>query len=154
MITVAFIYFYENEVDYQVVETGLGGRLDATNILIPDISIITSISRDHTKILGDSILDISKEKAGIIKRGVPVVLAPQYYAHEVIPVVKDIAQELDAQFINVCEMYRYDIESVSLEGQKISVYGRYYDYKFSLPLLGVHQVENAMTAIASVESLI
>lgn len=153
MITMAFIYFYENEVDYQVVETGLGGRLDATNIVVPDISIITSISRDHTKILGDSILDISKEKSGIIKSGVPVVLAPQHYTHEVIPVVKDIAQGLDAQFIDVCEMYRYDVESVSLEGQRISVSGRYYDYKFSLPLLGLHQVENAMTAIASVESL-
>jgi dihydrofolate synthase/folylpolyglutamate synthase len=153
IITMAFVYFYENKVDYQVVETGLGGRLDATNIVVSDISIITSISRDHTKILGDSILEITKEKSGIIKNRVPIVLAPQYYAHEVIPVVKDIAQGLNAPLIDVNEMYQYGVESVSLEGQSISVYGRHYDYEFTLPLLGLHQAENAMTAIASAESL-
>ena len=153
ILTAAFIYFYNNRVDYQVVETGLGGRLDATNILIPEVSIITSISLDHTKILGDSISEITNEKSGIIKNNTPVILAPQYYESEVIPVVKYIAQSREAPFINVSDMYRYDIESLSIEGQLISVYGKYFEYKFLLPLLGLYQSENAVTAIAAIESL-
>jgi dihydrofolate synthase/folylpolyglutamate synthase len=154
MVTAAFVYFYNNHVDYQVVETGLGGRLDATNILIPEMSIITSISLDHTEILGDSILEIAREKAGIIKNNIPVILAPQYYYNEVFDVVENMARSLDAPFVNVLDSYKYDIESLSIKGQIVCVSGKYFNYKFSLPLLGLYQVENAITAIASIESLI
>ena len=74
---VAFLYFAEQKVDYAVIETGLGGRLDATNIIHPKLSVITSISLEHCDILGDSIEEIAKEKAGIIKTGIPVVLGPK-----------------------------------------------------------------------------
>ena len=154
ILTAAFIYFYNNRVDYQVVETGLGGRLDATNILMPEVSIITSISLDHTKILGDSISEITNEKSGIIKNNIPVILAPQYYESEVIPVVKYTAQSQEATLTNVADVYQYDIESVSIEGQLINVYGKYFEYKFLLPLLGLYQSENAVTAIAAVEALL
>ena len=72
----AFLYFAENQVDFAVIETGLGGRLDATNILKPELSVITSISLEHTEFLGETLEEIAQEKAGIIKPGVPVILGP------------------------------------------------------------------------------
>jgi dihydrofolate synthase / folylpolyglutamate synthase len=72
----AFLYFAEQKVDIAVIETGLGGRLDATNVITPRLSIITSISLEHTEILGDTVEKIAGEKAGIIKPGVPVILGP------------------------------------------------------------------------------
>lgn len=74
MTAMALLYFAEQKVDIALIETGLGGRLDATNILMPQLSVITSIGLDHTEILGDSIAAIAREKAGIIKAGVPVVI--------------------------------------------------------------------------------
>ena len=73
----AFWYFARQEVDIAVIEVGLGGRLDATNVITPLVSVITSISRDHTFVLGDTLSAIATEKGGIIKPGIPVVLAPQ-----------------------------------------------------------------------------
>lgn len=73
----AFLYFYKEGIDYGVIEVGLGGRLDSTNVIIPILSMITSISYDHINILGDTIEKITYEKAGIIKDGIPVVLYPQ-----------------------------------------------------------------------------
>ena len=73
MTAMALLYFSEQKVDIALIETGLGGRLDATNILNPQLSVITSIGLDHTEILGNSIAAIAREKAGIIKAGVPVV---------------------------------------------------------------------------------
>jgi len=70
----AFEYFKETNVDFAVIETGLGGRLDATNVITPLASVITSISLEHTNILGDSIEAIASEKAGIIKKGVPAFI--------------------------------------------------------------------------------
>ncbi|MFA5832986.1 MAG: folylpolyglutamate synthase/dihydrofolate synthase family protein [Bacteroidota bacterium] len=72
--TIAFKYFADQKVDIAVIETGLGGRLDSTNVLTPMVSIITSIGKDHTELLGNTILSIAKEKAGIIKRNVPVII--------------------------------------------------------------------------------
>ena len=74
MTAMALLYFAEQKVDIALIETGLGGRLDATNILMPQLSVITSIGLDHTEILGNSIAAIAREKAGIIKAGVPVVI--------------------------------------------------------------------------------
>ena len=80
----AFKYFSDKKVDVAVVETGLGGRLDSTNILSPDLTVITPISIDHREILGEDILMIGKEKGGIIKKGVPLVLAPQKETRDVL----------------------------------------------------------------------
>lgn len=73
----AFVYFSEKKVDFAVIETGLGGRLDATNVITPILSVITSISLDHVEHLGNDLLSITKEKGGIIKQGVPVVIGPK-----------------------------------------------------------------------------
>jgi dihydrofolate synthase/folylpolyglutamate synthase len=74
-VGMAFSYFAQNEVDIAVVEVGLGGRLDSTNIITPEVSLITNIGMDHTELLGDTLWKITGEKAGIIKPGVPVVIS-------------------------------------------------------------------------------
>jgi dihydrofolate synthase/folylpolyglutamate synthase len=84
----AFEYFAQSAVDVAVIETGIGGRLDATNILYPTLSVITSISTDHTETLGDTIEAIAKEKAGIIKQGVPVIIGPRVPFNHVEPIAR------------------------------------------------------------------
>src|SRR4030065_1488737 len=86
-----FLHFAQEQVDWAVVEVGLGGRLDATNVLLPQACVITSLSYDHMHMLGNSLSDIAREKAGIIKPGVPVVLAPQQ--HEALQVATAIAEQ-------------------------------------------------------------
>jgi dihydrofolate synthase/folylpolyglutamate synthase len=76
MTFAAFTYFREEQIDVAIVETGLGGRWDATNVVTPILSVITSVSREHTALLGEDLENIAREKAGILKRGVPVVLGP------------------------------------------------------------------------------
>jgi dihydrofolate synthase / folylpolyglutamate synthase len=93
----AFEYFSESEVDIVVLETGLGGRLDATNVVTPIVSVLTSIDLDHQKILGNSRVEIAREKAGIIKPGIPVVSAPQ--PAEVREVFDSIARECNTRVI-------------------------------------------------------
>ena len=73
-VVMAFEYFAQEQVDFAVIETGLGGRLDSTNIITPEVSVITSISLDHQDMLGDTLAEIAREKAGIIKEGIPVVI--------------------------------------------------------------------------------
>ncbi len=90
-VALAFLYFAEEKVDIAIIEVGLGGRLDSTNIITPVISLITNIGLDHTEILGDTLEAIAKEKAGIIKPGVPVVISE--YQPETAPVFNRIAQE-------------------------------------------------------------
>jgi dihydrofolate synthase / folylpolyglutamate synthase len=91
----AFLYFFKSEVDIVILETGLGGRLDSTNIVRPIVSVLTSIDLDHQRILGNSLGEIAQEKAGIIKPGVPVVSAPQ--SAEVRKVFDSVAQRLGTQ---------------------------------------------------------
>ncbi|MDG2372616.1 MAG: Mur ligase family protein [Flavobacteriaceae bacterium] len=91
-VGLAFIYFYDQKVDIAIIEVGMGGRLDATNIIIPEISIITNIGLDHTKILGDSYSKIANEKAGIIKKDVPVLIGE--YHPETAPIFKRKADEV------------------------------------------------------------
>src|SRR5258708_89350 len=94
-MALAFLYFLKSAVDIVVLETGLGGRLDATNIVMPIVSVLTSIDLDHQRILGNSLAEIAREKAGIIKQGVPVVSAPQYA--EVCRVFESVAQSHSTQ---------------------------------------------------------
>ena len=94
-----FLYFYRNNVDFAVVEVGMGGRLDSTNVIIPILTVITSISLDHTLILGDTIEKIAYEKAGIIKEGIPVVMYPQQKQSE--EVIERICKEKNCKLIKV-----------------------------------------------------
>lgn len=95
----AFCYFQKKKVDVAVIETGLGGRLDATNVITPILSVITSVSKEHTQVLGESLTEIAREKAGIIKPAVPVVVGPRAYRE----VVQSVAARCGSLQINVEE---------------------------------------------------
>ena len=151
---IGFQYFAEQKVDIAIVEVGLGGRLDATNVVKPILSVITSLSYDHMIILGDTIEKIAVEKAGIIKKNIPVVIAPQGFP-EVNSVLEDIAKTNESQIIFVDKEYAYTSQSHSLEGQRFSLsrisLSKQKPKNYSISLLGYHQIENAATARAALE---
>ena len=129
----------------------MGGRLDATNVLNPEVCVITSISRDHAAILGDSLGEIAGEKAGIIKKGSPVVVAPQ--PQEASQVIEEICRRMEARPIQVGRDVTWERHSADLDGQRFSVQGRLGRYELAMPLLGSHQLENAAAAVAALEVL-
>jgi dihydrofolate synthase/folylpolyglutamate synthase len=145
----AFWHFAREKVDIAVVEVGLGGRLDSTNVVTPLVSVITSISLDHVSILGDTLSAIAAEKGGIIKADIPVVSAPQKV--EAREILKGLAAEKQAQFTQVGEKVRFEVGDGSLAGQKFAVFSQKGSDRLDLniPLLGLHQVENAVTAYAA-----
>jgi dihydrofolate synthase/folylpolyglutamate synthase len=151
LTALAFLYFQQVGVEFQVLEAGLGGRLDATNIVQPEVCIITSISLDHTEVLGNSIAQIAWEKAGIIKPGAVVVSSPQ--REEAASVIAEVCHKMGARLINVGEEATWHKTSSDIEGQSFSISrnGRWYD--LTIPLLGEHQLENAATAVACLEAL-
>jgi dihydrofolate synthase/folylpolyglutamate synthase len=151
-----FLYFARAKVDLAVIEVGLGGRLDATNVLTPEASVITSLSLDHTYLLGDTLAEIAYEKAGIIKPGIPVVSAPQ--RAEAIKVLEAVSQERDAPLTEVGRDWDYDPGPANLEGQTFTVRhitdgGSALEGEYWIPLLGRHQLENSTTAIAALDIL-
>jgi dihydrofolate synthase/folylpolyglutamate synthase len=152
LTALAFVYFKEQEVDYQILETGLGGRLDATNVVKPEVCAITSISFDHTDVLGDTLAQIAREKAGIIKPGSTVVCAPQ--SPEAMEVIVSICQERGVRLVSVGSDIVWQRKTFSSEGQTFQLKGLLGEYEFNLPLLGEHQLENAATAVAVTEVLI
>ena len=168
MTAMAFIYFMNKHVDYAVIEVGLGGRLDATNVVSPLVSVITSLSLDHINVLGDTLAKIAYEKGGIIKNNTPVVVAPQ--KDEAILVLKKIAEERNSPVFQVGKDYLYAQAAKSLSGQNFFVWpkedqiavnafiesaGRedWEPTKFHIPLLGFHQVQNAATAFTTLTVL-
>ncbi len=152
LTALAFLWFARRKVDIMVIEVGLGGRLDATNVIIPEVAVITPISRDHTEILGDSVSAIATEKAGIIKTGCPVICAPQ--PEDARRVIEDTCKRLAAPLFAVGREVTWAPGRQSLDGQTLTVTGRLGSYDLTIPLLGRHQQENAATAIAALEVLI
>ncbi len=138
----AFRYFANKNVDIAVVETGLGGRLDSTNVLTPDLTVITPISLDHRDILGKNILDISKEKAGIIKKNIPLVLAPQDKI--VSSQLLKIAGDLDSDVAIVDPPTKV---TLSKSGTAFIKNG----LSFKTPMIGRHQAINNSVAIEAVQ---
>ncbi len=151
LTALAFTYFAKEKVDFQVVEVGLGGRLDATNVVKPEVCVITSISLDHTEVLGDTIGKIAAEKAGIIKEGCLVVSAPQ--PPEAKEVIQRVCQEKGAKLIQVGEDITWRKISSNLGYQSFLVNSREKSYYLTIPLLGDHQLENAANAVAVFEAL-
>jgi dihydrofolate synthase/folylpolyglutamate synthase len=153
----AFLCFAREQVGYQTVEVGLGGRLDATNVVEPDVAVITSISEDHTAILGSTLAAIAGEKAGIIKAGSTVVAAPQ--RPEAGDVIWQRCRELHAKVVQVGPEGRSGSDvtwrggTASAGGQRLTVKGRLGEYDLEVPLLGGFQQENAATAVAALEVL-
>ena len=151
LTALAFAYFQKKRVDFQVLEVGLGGRLDATNVAKPVVCIITSISLDHTQILGNSLEEIAREKAGIIKPGCWVVLSPQ--PEEAASVITDICHEKEAKVVQVGKDITWRKIGGDLHQQSLVIEGRRNRYRVSIPLLGDFQLENAATAVAALEIL-
>ncbi len=147
----AFLHFERIGVDFQVLEVGLGGRLDATNVITPAVSVITSISLDHTEVLGDTIALIAGEKAGIIKPGIPVVSSPQ--AGEAASVINEACVRRGAALITVGKDISWKEIRSNLSGQSLSVIGLRDSYQLTIPLLGYYQLHNAVTAVAVLENL-
>jgi len=156
----AFGYFAERGVEMAVIEVGLGGRLDATNVLQPTVSIITTIGHDHMHILGHTLAQIAGEKAGIIKEGTPVVSAPQERA--ALAVIERVCAEKHACLTPVGLDWHWRATHCALEGQEFTASGRLHtlsrdgsiSYRgLHVPLLGKHQLRNAAVALATVEDL-
>ncbi len=153
-VAMAFDAFSREKVDYAVVETGLGGRLDSTNILNPVVSVITNIGFDHSQFLGDTIYKIAGEKAGIIKNGTPVVIGETQ--KEAKPVFSRVAREKDCPIIFADRQIRVEYSTRSLEGTQIIhlswADGRRMD-PIETDLKGLYQQKNVVTVLAVAELL-
>ena len=151
LTSLAFAHFKERGVDFQVLETGLGGRLDATNVVHPQVCAITSISLDHTEILGNTLAQIAAEKAGIIKPGCVAVSAPQH--PEVRDVMSTTCQQRAARLVEVGRDIVWRLTKRSDSGQSFSLSGLRGSYDLTIPLLGEHQLDNAAVAAGVAEVL-
>ncbi len=145
-----------------VAEVGLGGRLDATNIITPVISIITSLSLDHMNVLGNTLAEIAGEKCGIIKPGIPVVSSPQQ--PEALAVIEEHARKKGSPLTLVGRDILFEPVAHSLDRQSMRIWKEKAEADasegdqtsrevFEIPLLGAHQMDNAATAYAALESM-
>ena len=146
----ALVVFAEEQVEYASVEVGLGGRLDATNVIVPEVAAITNVAMDHREYLGNSLVDIAREKAGIIKPGVPVVTAEARPA--VLDVLSARARAVGAPFHPV-ETWRHVTDlRLGRRGTRFTLHsGRWGDLELETPLPGAHQATNAALAIRALE---
>ncbi|WP_282014389.1 bifunctional folylpolyglutamate synthase/dihydrofolate synthase [Marinifilum flexuosum] len=152
-VALAFEYFALEEVDIAVVEVGLGGRLDSTNIISPLVSVITNISKDHTNLLGNDICDIAKEKAGIIKAGVPVVIGERQEFIE--DVFKGIAHERESNILFAEDIYEFRDSKITAGKQELNFFSvnQEEEVLIECDLLGKYQQKNIRTAICALEEL-
>ena len=143
----AFNYFKDQVVDYAVIETGLGGRLDSTNVIIPKVCGITSISLDHTEILGDTVEKIAVEKAGIIKEGVPTFTFEQ--KPSVLEILRKEADKKNSKLYITAES-----EIDVIKSDEDGTFFNYSGLEFELHLIGDHQVKNCVLAINIAKKLL
>jgi dihydrofolate synthase/folylpolyglutamate synthase len=151
-VAMAFDYFADQEIDVAVMEVGLGGRLDSTNIISPDVSIITNIGLDHTNLLGDTLQKIAGEKAGIIKTDVPVVIGTTQ--NETASVFNRKAQEVDTSIYFADQEYNVAYSMLSMDGkQQLNVQKQGKDVypQLALDLLGQYQHKNIPVVLKTVD---
>lgn len=152
LTAMALLYFDEQSVDFVVLEVGLGGRYDATNVIEnPLLSVITSISMDHMDVLGDSIESIAFEKAGIIKKNCSTVLF--FPNNKVYNIIKSVCESLNSQLYYVSDMHIQNVRH-SIEGITFSINTDFYSYKdLKVSLIGEHQIYNTALVLLAVEVL-
>jgi len=150
LLALTFAYFAREAVDVAVVEVGIGGTLDGTNVLLPEVSVITNIGLDHTEILGETKEEIAHDKAGIAKPGVPLVSDASGPPLEVIAAV---CREVGAPFHVVAREVRLEARPGEPYGQSFAAATESATYELTLPVLGGFQQRNAATAIAALELL-
>lgn len=141
----ALKYFQKQQIQIAVLETGLGGRLDSTNVCSPLVSVVTNIGKDHTSILGKTLASIAKEKAGIIKKGIPVVTAETRKSR--LKILQQEAKKKKADLISVPKIISEQKETFSYEGDSWNL------PNLQLSMLGEYQIKNAFTAITALEQL-
>jgi len=153
-VAMAFNYFSKQKVDIAIIEVGLGGRLDSTNIINPEISVITNISLDHTNLLGNNISDIAKEKAGIIKANTPIIIGEHQEDIEDIFIKK--AKSLNSKIMFANKDYSLSKDIISNEFRNIDINKHHEKYisNIELILLGSYQKKNILTAISTIDTLI
>lgn len=157
LTAIAFEYFAQNKVDIAVLEVGMGGRLDATNVVEPRVSVITDISLDHQQFLGNTVAEIAREKAGIIRRGGIVVTLPQQ--PQANDVIGNTILDLEAQAVNAVPYVppvspgsaEYFSQGASILRYPLQVMGRQIEVE--TPLIGRHQLRNVALAVATAEEL-
>lgn len=153
-VAMAFDYFAQQKVDLAIIEVGLGGRLDSTNIISPILSIITNISLEHTNLLGDTLEKIAAEKAGIIKSDIPVVIGTTQ--SETTPVFLDIAKSKNTQIFFADQEYRVEYSMLGIDRNRIVTVMQnrnniYPDLK--LDLTGLYQLKNLPAVLKSIDML-
>ena len=149
---VCFKYFEEQKVDFGVIEVGLGGRLDATNLINPLVSVITNIGYEHVNILGPTLADIAHEKAGIIKKNTPVVTGESN--PNITDVFKKTTYELGSELFVVAQSAQYQRISTGQDGQIFNLKTPQREYRgLRIPLFGMHQILNATTSVLAIEAL-
>jgi dihydrofolate synthase/folylpolyglutamate synthase len=153
-VSMAFDYFRAMKVDVAVIEVGLGGRLDSTNIISPEVSVITNISFDHQALLGNTLPKIAAEKAGIIKPGIPVVIGES--DSKTSPVFLEFAERLNAPIWFADREYQADYSMITIDGkQSLNIRKRdelvYTDLK--IDLLGIYQRHNVPTVLKTIDIL-
>ncbi len=145
----AFDYFYDKKVDYAIIEVGLGGRFDATNIIKPLVSVITNVTLEHQDRLGKTVKEIAFEKAGIIKENIPVITA---VGNNALAVIKKKASEKNAS-LTVVDKSCWEKTSGNLDFQNFIVHGKIKDYIVKTHLLGAFQGENLALSLMCIEAL-
>ena len=153
IITVLMLlYFKKENIDFGVIEVGLGGRLDSTNVIKPILQVITSISFDHTNLLGNTLAEIAEEKAGIIKNGIPTVIYPQH--DKALKVIKDKCHEMNSE-LYIADNNKLKFISVVNEDKPYQLlkYDSDKDVNILLPLLGEHQIMNLSVVIKVIDIL-
>jgi len=150
---VAFLYFVKKKVDIAIIEVGLGGRLDATNIVRPLISIISTISKDHEKILGNTLKKIAEEKAGIIKENIPVIIAPQ--KPRIYTVLENRAKQKNAPIFRTDKLLKIKYITHDLDHQTFSIVDKKTNQSADIAtsLLGKHQAINSLSAFTALKYL-
>ncbi|MDD4875737.1 MAG: bifunctional folylpolyglutamate synthase/dihydrofolate synthase [Dehalococcoidales bacterium] len=151
LTALGFTYFGQKRVDFQVLEVGLGGTFDATNVITPEVCVISNISLDHTAILGNTLTEIAGEKTGIIKPGCVVVTAPQ--SDDALQVIEKVCLEKGVPLVRVGKDVLGRITGFNWERQQLQVKGKLDNYELNVPLLGSYQLDNVLAAIATLEVL-
>jgi dihydrofolate synthase/folylpolyglutamate synthase len=152
LTVLGFAYFAEKGCQFQVLEVGMGGRFDATNVIQPEVALLTAISYDHMEVLGDTLTKIAGEKCGIIKPGCVCVSHPQM--EEAAKVIEQDCRNKGVKLIWVGrDLTRSEI-SHTFDHQSLLVKGRLDNYIVQLPLLGQYQLDNTAAAVAALEVLI
>ena len=149
-VGMCFEYFAKEKVDIAIIETGLGGRLDSTNVILPELSLITNISFDHTNLLGDTLEKIAFEKAGIIKKNVPVVIGE---TSEVKNVFSAKAVEMQADIVFADEHWNEKNISFTEKYLQVEIFNENKLFKVESELKGIYQLKNAKAVIACCEKM-